>query len=198
MPQNRKQAMVTLQGKVNTLITAEQAATLATHGLDAPAFAAVAQAALLHTPDIVDCTPISVMKAMRKACLQGLMPDTREGALVAFKNRDGVKEANFIAMKEGLQRLFTQATGATLQSGVIRKGDTYEIATGAEPNITVVPNLEAEDDAKVIAAWAMAIMPNGSRHLRVLPLRDLRKIQQASRARNGPWKTWEDRMQEKS
>ena len=189
---NRREQALELVRKSKVIIAVEQRAALTQQGIAPEVFAEATGAALLANPDIFNCDELSVLRAIRTSCQFGMLPDGREGAIVPFKNT-----AQFVPMKEGLQRMFVAATKAKLSSGVIYENDKYDVVLGTDASISVTPLLVG-DRGPVIAAWALAAMPDGERHIRVMTRDDLRKVEDTSRARNGPWKTWPERMQEKA
>ena len=143
--------------KAREIIT-EQSSLLMQYGINPTIFADSLYNAMISTPAIADCKPESVFKAVRKSCVDGLVPDGREAALVPLQNGDCI----YMPMNEGLCRMFAGATGAKLRVGVVRANDEHEIDLGTDPKIMHRPKF-IEDRGEVIFAWFMATMPDGDR-----------------------------------
>jgi len=174
-------------------IIMKQAVTLQVQQVNPQVFANALGNALIASPGLANCKPESVFAGIRNAIRDGIVPDGREGALVA--NRDG--SVMYLPMKEGLSRAFCSKTGASIRSGVIFENDeVLELDVGTNPVIRIKPCILGDRGA-FLAAWAMVKMPDGETYGRVMNKDEVDRARAKSRAKAGPWSVWYERMAEK-
>ena len=175
------------------------AMTLATQGIDAEKFGAILQEAILANPDIVGADERSLARAVRKCCRDGIIPDGDQGALVIFKG-----EAVALPMVSGLMRMAVTDLGAEIRSGVVHDGDEVRIVegVGVDPIIEITSGADvfkSRTSKNLIGAWCWIKLPFEATPRIVLFSQDqINRARAASRAKNGPWQTWPERMAEKS
>lgn len=174
--------------------------TLARHGVDPKMFAAVVQEAVLNNPDILKASESSLAKAFRKCARDGYIPDGDSGAIVVFG-----EEAQAMPMVTGIKRLAYEKLGAEIRSGVVHEGDVIEIVdgVGVEPKVIIrsegIEIFKSRKADNVVGAWCWLKLPHEDLPRIVLYSYDeIMRAKKASRAQNGPWKTWPDRMAEKA
>ena len=171
------------------------AMTLAQYGMDPDNFAEVVCEALLSNPDIMDCTEESIAKALRGACQDGLIPNGREAAITAFRDRQkGTMQATYLPMKEGMARLAWEALQAELHTGIIREGDAVKVSQGAgifqSIEIGRNPFREIEGEVKGCYLWCHLPFEKFPR-LILWRKEDIDRRRAASFAsENGPWNKW--------
>jgi len=177
------------------------ALTLAMNGIDANQFAGVMAEALLANPDIAKADSRALARAVRKCCQHAIIPDGDRGAIVMF-GTDPVA----MPMAQGLLQMATEDLEAEIRSGVIHEGDAVEViegvGPGVEPVVTVTSGIEMFTKRKrsnVVGAWCWIKLPfETTARLVIFTSDDIAGARAASRAQNGPWKTWFNRMAEKA
>ena len=160
-------------------------------GISAAAFERVALNALVMQPQVAECDPTSVDRALIQCINAGLIPDGREAVIVPFRNkREGKVVATMIPMVEGQIKLARQASpGLALRVIAVYKDDEWEYEEGLTPVLRHVPNPDgSRKDADLIAAYAIAKLPDASEpEYEVMWRSDIDRIRAMSRARGGPW-----------
>lgn len=143
-------------------------------------------AAVAKTPDLMVCTPTSIVMATAQACALGLPPNTPLGLgyLVPFKT-----ECTFIPGYRGLVRLAVQSGEVKgIMARAVHENDEFDIHMGTDPKIIHVPNLS--DRGNVIGTYAIAKMPSGEREFDWMSIGEINAIRDRSKASDsGPWKT---------
>ena len=177
------------------------AMTLAMHGQDPDQFGKIIREALLNNPDIVSASEQSLAQAVAKCCRDNIIPDGDQGALVIFGG-----QAVAMPMVSGILQMAVEDLEAEIRSGVVYQGDNVEVIEGVGPNVD--PQIRVTSDASiftsrkgegVIGAYLWVKLPEEkTARLILFSSDDIRRARAASRAQNGPWKTWPDRMAEKA
>lgn len=141
-----------------------------------------------RTPQLLDCTPQSIVLATAQACALGLEPNQALGLgyLVPFG-----REAQFIPGYRGLVRLAVQSGEVQwVQSRIVHEKDTFEVEYGTEQRIVHKPFVADEEAGRVIGAYAVAEMKNGAKLFEFMTIAQLDAIRRRSKsADSGPWKT---------
>lgn len=177
--------------------------------------------ASMKTPELLLCTHRSLASALMSAAMLGLRPNTTQGHcyVLPFKNwgaskeeslrrnRDvSIYEATFVMGFKGLIHLAVERSGR-VQSCIPRniyKGEKYDLVCGTDGDkLTYWPSRgvtqSSEKGAKVAdeieLTYMIAHLGNG-RHpfLYYMWNSEIKKIRDAAKAQNGPWKTWPDPM----
>ena len=157
---------------------------------DAKRVVRLARLAIVRNPDLLKCTPISVVEAIMVASQLGLEIASPIGGahLVPFKSH-----CQMIPDYRGLIRL-------ALRNGDVRKlvarevyeGDMFHVIQGTTEMIEHVPLLgdEARMDSDITGFYAVATLTDGLTVHEYAPRGDVDKIRARSAAGNkGPWKT---------
>jgi len=145
-------------------------------------FARAAVMAVQNNPDLLNKDRGSLYNAVRRCAQDGLMPDGREAALVAFGN-----QVQYMPMVGGLRKVAAKY-GVNIASGVVYENDFFEYELGVQPTKTHKPPKLGEDRGKAIGAWAEAIDKSGQLYLEVMSTSEVEKIRAISRAKSsGPW-----------
>ncbi len=157
---------------------------------DAKRVVRLARLAIVRNPDLLKCTPISVVEAIMVASQLGLEIASPIGGahLVPFKSH-----CQMIPDYRGLIRL-------ALRKGDVRKlvarevyeGDMFHVIQGTTEMIEHVPLLgdEARMDSDITGFYAVATLTDGLTVHEYAPKGDVDKIRARSAAGNrGPWKT---------
>lgn len=155
---------------------------------------AVVTAAQLN-PDILACSFQSVWLACMRACRDNLLPDGKEGVIVAFKST-----ANWIPMYQGLLKKFRQSGQAKwIGADVVRQGERFEHWVDEHgEHFKHVPG--DDESAPIIRTYAAATTKDGGFYIAVMSEGEMSKIRQMSRASrdDSPWSKWTNEMRKKT
>lgn len=162
----------------------------------------IVTSAVSRTPDLMDCTPTSIVLATAQACAIGLEPNTALGLgyLIPFSNKKtGKRECQFIPGYKGLARLAVNSGEVQyIQARLVRERDMFTIDYGTDQSIVHRPYLGG-DAGKLIGAYAVAEMKNGSKVFEFMSIEELNAIRVRSQsADSGPWVTDEGEMYKKT
>ncbi|HRQ73375.1 MAG TPA: recombinase RecT [Phycisphaerales bacterium] len=145
--------------------------------------------AMSRTPDLMRCTPMSVLNAVMTLAELGLAPNTLGSAyLIPFRNgRTGTYECQLIVGYRGLVELARRSgTISTIHAEVVRDGDEWELEFGLDAKLRHVPR--AAQDAKIRLAYAIARFKDGSHQIAVMTKDEIDAIRKRSKAAgSGPW-----------
>lgn len=165
-------------------------------GITPDAYARATLNALIMNPQVAECTPVSLEKALISSISCGLVPDGRQAVIVPFK---GV--ATFIPMIEGRLALARQALpGIAFRARCVYQGDLWEYSEGLRPVLDHTPKAADKRDDKIIAAYAIAELPgSGAREFEVLLRGDIDRYMALSPSgKRGPWGKHYGEMAEKT
>ena len=145
-------------------------------------------------PDLLRCTPQSVLIATMDAAVLGLEPGVLGQAyFVPYGNK-----CQFIPGYRGLIELARRGGAITrMDAQVVREGDVFEYEYGTNAHLVHKPKLG--NTGKVIAAYAIAWLSSGVMQFDVMSRAELDAIHRRSKAgSSGPWVTDEVEMQRKT
>lgn len=148
-------------------------------------FARVVMTAIQNNPNLVTkCTRQSLWNACMKAAQDGLLPDSREGAIVEYGS-----QAQWMPMIAGLRKKVRNSGEiATWDVNVVHKNDKFAFRLGDDPLIAHEPTLD--DPGPVIAAYSIAVLKSGEKSREVMSAAAIEKVRARSKAKNnGPWIT---------
>lgn len=121
-----------------------------------------------------------------------IVPRKENGKLVA------VLEPSYMGMIEVLRN-----SGAvkSITGAVVYEGDAFEYAQGTKPFLDHTPVMNREAGVKPIAAYAVALMPDGTREFFVMDWNGIEKRRNNSESwknetarKFSPWKKWPEEM----
>jgi recombination protein RecT len=163
----------------------------------------IVTAAVSRTPDLLDCTPRSIVLATAQACAIGLEPSTALGwaYLVPFSRKgQRDKECQFIPGYRGLAKLAVQGGEVMwIQSRVVYEKDNFQVHYGTAQSIEHDPFLATDDAGPVIGAYAVAEMKNGAKVFEFMTIAQLEAIRRRSASpEDGPWRTDREEMYRKT
>ena len=164
-------------GEKTTLIqnTIDSAAESAKHilkhiGLSEEVYSRVCMNAVMASPNILNCDPKTLRKALLQCAQIGLMPDGDQAALVPFKN-NGVLTATLVIGYKGMVDLARRAIpGIVIDTQVVtaedEKDGTFVFELGLQ---RILRHVKARGqgmptEKNVIAAYAIAFMPQNPHH----------------------------------
>ena len=183
---------------LTALIVASQArfAEVAPKWLNVDRMIHLAIAARSRQPALLECTSESVLAFCQRCAETGLEPIGAGGAwAVPFKNKTtGKLEMQFIPDWRGLIQLAKHSGQIThAYAEIVHEGDAIEYEKGDTPCLVHRPSLTQK--GKVIGAYCVCVLPNGSKHIEYMTIAELDAIKSRSKASaNGPWVTDVERM----
>jgi len=144
-------------------------------------------------PELWECDPVSVARAVVEAAQLGLEPTGAIGGahLVPFFNsKTGKKEVQLILDYRGVVQLARRSKEVSrVEARVVREKDEFDFAYGLEPTLRHVPAL-IEDPGPMTFVYAVAIFADGSRQFDVMSAAQIEVVRSRSKAKdNGPWVT---------
>ena len=163
-------------------------------------FQRVAMTALLHNPDLKDCSVPSVMTSLLKCAQDGLLPDNREAALVKFAGN-----AQYMPMVYGLiKRMRNSGTVTNVNAYCVYANDVfeYEIENGVE-RIRHKPCITG-GRGEFLLAYAVVGLEDSNPHIEVMMKEDIEKARRASKTQKDPnnptgiWADWYEEMAKKT
>jgi len=153
---------------------------------------AIASTAISRTPLLLECTTVSILRAVAMGAQLGLDVSGVGGMgyLVPFKNRRGQYEATFIAGYQGLIDLARRSGNVvSVRAKEVYEKDETVYEEGMVPVLRHKPYVGPEPGA-LSAVYAVAHFLNGFAQCEVLFAWQVEKVRQHSRAGDkGPWNT---------
>lgn len=166
--------------------------------------------ALMKNPELLECTPESVVRSVFEAAAMGLEPTGASGGahLVPYnvkvsKNPERYeKQAQLIPDYRGIIRLVTKEPTQllSLEARVVKEGDEFAYAEGTEAVVHHVPSLSPQRSAKATThVYAIARLKNGTSIPDVMDHAAVERIQKRGRgAAFSPWASDWDEMAKKT
>lgn len=191
-------------------------AALASKGISVKDFLGSISIAVAQNPDLLNADRASLILSALRAAQDGLHPDGREAALVIFNQRkkndrgrwETVKAVQYMPMVYGLRKKILQARDAdgkpivsALQVGIVYRLEVEQgyflWERGSDPEVQHRPMLEipAEEatDDKIVAAYSIAIMSDGTRSCEVMRRFEINQVRQMSQTgAEGQTAKWDD------
>jgi recombination protein RecT len=154
-------------------------------------FMAAALTAVRQDPELLACTPRSLVGALIKAAQDGLLPDGREGVITRYKD-----EASWNPMVFGMRKRAKELDGIIVKAEVVYENDTEGHGiiqtSGDEDGIVHRPTPLGHARGEMIGAYA--IFRDKDReivHREVMDKNDIEKVKAQSKAPNSlMWKTF--------
>jgi recombination protein RecT len=159
-------------------------------------FQRIAMTAIINNPDIQNCTVNTVMSSLIKCATDGLQPDGKEAAIVAYGNK-----AQYMPMAYGvIKRIRNSGEVSDVSAHVVYEKDKFSyIVENGRPIMRHEPNFMEADRGKLVFAYAVAVMKDNEVHVEAVSKMEIEKARNAGKAANGPaWKNWYDEMAKKT
>lgn len=162
-------------------------------------FVRVAQTAIRANPTLASCTKQSLYAAFHKCAADGLIPDGREAAITYFTNKTGEKIATYMPMVQGIcKKVRNSGELGMLDAVVVYEKDEYDSYTD-ETGPHFRHRKARGDRGEPILTFAYATTKDGSHYFEEIDEAQMKAIESASKAKDGPWKgPFRDEMKRKS
>lgn len=159
-------------------------------------FRAMVNSAVSVNPELLECTPASLVKASIEASELGLSLNPVMGEcdiLPVWDSRVGGKVAQCRPRYGGLMKLARQSGEISfIEARVVRKGDVFEYEQGLDPKLRHVPSSSNGDVTHAYCIWKLA---SGDKNFEVMDREQIEAIKKRSSAKKrdgtivGPWVT---------
>lgn len=175
-----------------------QIQTLLPKHITAERFMRIVFMAIQKDPKLLECSRNSLVSAMLKAAEWGLIPDGRQGALIAFNNKvkDGNREywelqATFLPMYQGLMDLARRSGQiADIFPATVCENDEFEYELGLNRMLKHKPLLTG-DRGKPVCYYCVIELKDGTKTFGPGPMtvEGVEAIRKRSKSPNSPaWK----------
>jgi recombination protein RecT len=153
-------------------------------------FRRVVMTAVSRDPNLLKCTPRSIVGAAMQAAQLGLTPGLLgEAWILPYGN-----EATFQVGYKGLIALAARA-GIRLEAHVVHHNDQFAYELGLNPQLRHVPAVGDQGPAEYWYAIARRMEDGALMSFAVLNRAQVEKRRNASKSKNSPaWTTWGDEM----
>jgi len=156
------------------------------NGMSPERFEAVTIQAIAKNPDLLDCTPSSIVMAVLEAAQLGLEPtgSLSRAWLIPFKG-----EATLMIGYQGYVDLARRSGDvAKVWARVVYGGDEFAVEYGTHEGVHHVPMLATSDPTMVTHVYAIALLRDGITDFEVMTKAQVDGIRARSRSANkGPW-----------
>lgn len=192
--EERQQNMLAIRQTISGPLAPQFKAALPAH-VPVEKFTRVALTALQNNPDLATADRNSLFGAFVRLAQDGLLPDGREAAVVMFSGK-----AQAMPMIGGILKRIRQSGEVSYVSAqVVYANDHFKWSLGFDETIEHTPAPLDEETGEPIAAYAVAVLKDGSRLCEVMRKSEIEKVRAVSRSgQNGPWKAWWGEMARKT
>ncbi len=158
-------------------------------------FVKMTHLALMRDQKLLQANQKSLLLALIWCAYRDMEPGVEDGVwLVPFKGM----VTPIPAYKGLIKRATSTDSVKNVTARPIYQHDTFKFQYGLEENLVHVPAFGPEK-GELIGAYAVFILPDGSKHFHVMARAEIEKIRNSSAAwkaapNSGPWKEWEEPM----
>lgn len=145
-------------------------------GVDRARFIRTVLTAIQSSPWLIECDKGSLYNAVLRAAQDGLTPDGREGALVAFKGK-----VAWMPMAYGIRKRLAKCK-ILVEAHVVHANDDFSWELGDEPRILHVPVRLGSERGEMVGAYAIARTADGQTMHEVMDKEQIEAVQKQSRA----------------
>lgn len=153
-------------------------------------FSRVVMTAVQNDRKLLDCDQGSLFSACLESAKDGLLPDGKEAALVAFGNK-----VTYMRMIRGLiEKIYETGLVLDVDCQTVWSGDKFTINLGTGRSIEHQPKIPRNDDAQIIGVYSVLYLKDGLVSPHFMPTEDIDRIkhQFGQNIDSGPWATsWE-------
>ena len=155
-------------------------------------FIRVAQTAINQNRSLLEADRQSLYGACMRAAQDGLLPDGREGAIVAYGNK-----AQWMPMVAGLmKKVRNSGEISTWSLQVVKEKDEFSYQLGDDERVVHKPALVVR--GKTIGAYSIVTLRTGEKSREFMNLEEIEAIRKRSKATGGPWQSDYDEMAKKT
>lgn len=147
-------------------------------------FGALVLQSLVANPDILSCTPESVIQAVLEAAQDGLEPTGARGGawLIPFFDK-GVRKAQLIRDYRGVIRLIVGSGAAKrVDAQEVRRGDHFEFHPALP--VPIVHDVKVPRDGEVLGYYALFWLADGSQKAEYMGVDEVEKTRSKSKAKD--------------
>lgn len=145
--------------------------------------------ALPNVYGIQEVSKADVIEVINHAANDGLLPDGREGALVTYGKKGGGRTIQWMPMIGGIIKKARQSGEVkNLYAEVVFENDEFDYQLGDNPSITHSPAKLGTPRGKPIGCYAICHLMNGGIEREVMDSAQIASVENASKAKSGPWK----------
>jgi recombination protein RecT len=148
--------------------------------------------AVQRNPDLLNCTPVSVVNSFMTMAQLQLMPSdvSGEAYVIPYKN-NGVKEAQFQLGYQGLVTLFYRASVKSITAEIVYKNDTFAYRNGV---VDHQPDVFSDDRGEAIGAYAIVQLNTGGVVSKVMSKKEIVLIgKRFSKSFAGKFTPWDEK-----
>lgn len=170
--------------------------------LTADRLTAISLSAASRNPQLLVCTPESVLKAVMDCAKLGLEPTGKYGGayLIPYYNKNlGRYEAQMQTSYHGEMKLARRSGDvSTIRARLVYERDEFSISYGDDERIEHSPS-QADDRGTIVGVYAIARMKDGELQREYLRISEVEKRRGRSKAKDlGPWVTDYEAMVKKT
>ena len=148
--------------------------------------------ALGDNPKLAKCTMVSIYQSALQSAQLGLEPNTplQEAYLIPYGDK-----CSFQVGRNGWIKL-AYRTGLVKYVNAIPvyEGEEFVWQPGKDPEVYHLPDIEIPDSARLITAYAVAVLNDNTRIYEVLRTREWKKMKASAKGDGPGWKKWPERM----
>lgn len=163
-------------------------------------FMRVVITAVQNNLELLACDRASFFNACLRAAQDGLLPDGREGAIVAYKDRKtGKLLAQWMPMYQGiLKKVRNSGELKWTTAQVVYEGDDF--VHWIDDTGEHFEHRPAGKSEKPFRIYSAATTLEGACYIEVMTVAQVKRVQAVSRAKSeyGPWAQWWDEMAKKT
>jgi recombination protein RecT len=177
--------------------------------LDPERMIRIALIAVSRTPKLLECSPVSLLRASLESAAVGLEPNTplQHAWLIPYYNRrgnggQGGYEVQFQIGYRGLVDLARRSGEIkSIAAHCVYVNDIFECELGLVTHLRHVPNFDVKDRGDLRLVYAVAHMKDGGSQLEVMSrnqIEDVKSRSQSAGKPDSPWTTSYDEMARKT
>ena len=167
-------------------------------GIDPKRFANVALLALTKQPELLECTPASIVQSIHQAAQLGLEigGPLQHASLVKFKD-----QATLVPGYRGL--IYLAKRSGAIRKAVVRavyEGEHFRVLYGHDDRIEHEPDFSLErTDDRISHVYVIFTLPDGETQFDVMTRQEVERVRRVSRmGERGAWVQWWGEMAKKS
>lgn len=168
-------------------------------------FTTTTQIAINHNLDLLKADQQSLFNAIVKCAADGLLPDGNDAVLNIYKTNTGTKEkpvwtpkVQYQRMVGGIIKQFTKA-GINAYAVSVYQADKFKLWNDNDGQHVEHMPVTFGERGPMVGVLAVAKLQNELSVIETMNIDDVERARASSKSgESGPWKTWYDRMAQKS